>query len=198
MSGGAGQSAGQGPGIGHNGGPGLGGSGWHVHCWRQARKGLLGERLPVEVIRTRIRRAEALGLDYRTYASVRAQTGRDVIGFLFSSNALRAFAADPAIPEDRAERLRAVAGAARVALVHRPLEPARLLDANPAALDTAHQAPPFLAALPAARAALQAAKGRMPADGVLFVGDTGLEAEWAEAARLAGYLPAERYFATAG
>jgi hypothetical protein len=39
------------------------------------------------------------------------------------------------------------------------------------------------------------APARLPADRVLLIGDTSLEREWVGAARLAGYLPAERYFA---
>jgi hypothetical protein len=44
--------------------------------------------LPIEVLRGRLRRANELGLDYRTYAGIRATTGRDIIAVLFSSNAL--------------------------------------------------------------------------------------------------------------
>lgn len=75
--------------IGHNNGPTMeAGASWRRHCWTTARQALL-PTLPVEVVRTRVRRAKELGLDYRTYASVRAQTGHDVVAFLFSSNALR-------------------------------------------------------------------------------------------------------------
>ncbi len=59
---------------GHNGGPTLEpGGAWRRHCWRKARADLL-PHLPIEVLRTRVRRAGELGLDYRTYASVRAAT----------------------------------------------------------------------------------------------------------------------------
>ena len=68
-------------GIGHNRGPGQA-SGFRAHCWRLARRELLGERLPVEVVRMRVRRAHELGLDYKTYAGVRATTGRDLVAFL--------------------------------------------------------------------------------------------------------------------
>ncbi len=55
-------------GVGHNGGPSMeAGASWRRHCWRAAREALLPV-LPVEVVRLRVRRAAALGLDYRTYA----------------------------------------------------------------------------------------------------------------------------------
>jgi hypothetical protein len=76
-------------GPGHNRGPALQpAGGWHLHCWRRARADLL-PHLPIEGVRLRVRRAGELGLDYKTYASVRAATGHDVVAFLFSSNAVR-------------------------------------------------------------------------------------------------------------
>ena len=183
-------------GIGHNGGPGMGGTGWQLHCWKEARKGLLGERLPIEVIRTRVKRAEALGLPYRTYASVRAATGRDLIGFLFSSHALRAFPDSPAMPDDRAAML-AAADATRAALTHAPLTPDALLAANPGLLENAGLAPDLTHGWSATRTRLATVRGRIPPDALLLIGDTALEADWALAGKLAGYLPAERYFTTA-
>ena len=76
-------------GIGHNGGPTLEpGSTWRTHCWRAARAALL-PKLPLEVVRLHVRRAAEIGLDYKTYAGVRATTGHDLVAFLFSTNALR-------------------------------------------------------------------------------------------------------------
>ena len=75
-------------GIGHNSGQDAAGYTGRLHQWRAARRALLGNALPVEVVRLRVRRAAALGLDYGTYASVRAGTGRDIAALLFSSNAL--------------------------------------------------------------------------------------------------------------
>lgn len=108
--------------IGHNGGPSLAdGVSWRRHCWSAARERLLPV-LPVEVVRTRVRRAQALGLDYRTYAGVRAATGHDVVAFLFSSNALRVSVLRPAMPEDRAGKL-AVVQCGRLAFAVAPLTP---------------------------------------------------------------------------
>ncbi len=182
--------------IGHNRGPTLeSGAGWRSHCWRRARDSLLPV-LPVEVVRARVRRAAELGLDYKTYAGVRATTGRDLIAFLFSSNALALKVPDPTLDGPRADRLARIGGAARIALVHRPLTPAAVLSATPV-LDTAHAAPGLLDTEPAIRADLRAALGSLPAGAVLLVGAFGLERDWCATARLAGYLPADRFFASA-
>jgi hypothetical protein len=149
--------------------------------------------LPVEVVRLRVKRARDLGLDYRTYAGVRAATGHDVVAFLFSSNALRVSLLRPAMPEARAAKLAAVQGG-RLALAVAPLTAELVAAANPAVLDAAHPAPHALAEFGVARAALRAALGTVPPDRVMLVGDMGLERDWCAAGRLAGYLPAERYF----
>ena len=179
---------------GHNGGPSLeGGISWRRHCWTRAREALL-PTLPIEVGRLRVRRARELGLDYKTYASVRASTGHDVVGFLFSSNALRITTRQAAMPPDRAGRLAAVTGAVRIALAVGPLSPLAVMAANAGALDAAHDAPFALAQFRELREALRAALGRIPADQVILVGDMALERDWSAAGRLAGYLSAERYF----
>ena len=183
-----------GPGIGHNNGPSLEpGVSFRRHAWRKARTDLL-PRLPIEILRVRVARAKALGLPYRTYAGVRASTGRDVIGFLFSTNALRMLRQGAPMPEDRVEKLAAVE-ADRVALVQGRLDPDEVLATGP--LDAALAAPPVTDGWGAARDRVQAVlrDRRLPADGVLLVGDTHLERDWAEAARMAGYLDAARYFA---
>ena len=75
-------------GIGHNRGPALGANSWARHCWTRARAELF-PTLPIEVVRGRVRRAAEIGLDYRTYAGIRATTGHDLAAFLYSSNLLR-------------------------------------------------------------------------------------------------------------
>ncbi|WP_102222979.1 hypothetical protein [Acidimangrovimonas sediminis] len=185
--------------IGHNNGPTLeGGYSWRKHVWTRARASLLPNTLPVEVVRMRVRRAAELGLDYKTYASVRASTGHDVVAFLFSSNALRLIAPAPHLPGDRAEKLAALASCGRIALAQAPLSPARVLEAAPV-LDAADPAPHALASWPAARAAIRAALDpmKLPGDRVILVGDMALERDWSSAAGLAYYLPADRYFAGA-
>jgi hypothetical protein len=168
-----------------------GGVSWRRHCWSAARERLLPV-LPVEVVRLRVRRAKELGLDYKTYAGVRAATGQDVVAFLFSSNALRVSVFQPAMPEARAVKLAAVA-CGRLALAVAPLSPGMVEAANPM-LDGAWPAPYALAGFGEMRARVRAALGKVPGDQVILVGDLGLERDWCAAGRLAGYLPAERYF----
>ena len=164
---------------------------WRTHCWRAARAELL-PTLPIEVVRLRVKRARDLGLEYKTYASVRAATGHDLIAFLFSSNALRLVRGCEALPLDRMEKLDAME-CARIALAVAPLSPAAIM-VNPQ-IDAAYPAPFALAKFSEARAAIRAALGKLPGDRVLLVGDLALERDWCAAGRLAGYLPAERFFA---
>ena len=184
-------------GPGHNRGPGMEpGGAWRRYCWTRARADLLPNTLPIEIVRTRVRRAAELGLDYRTYASVRAASGHDVVAFLFSSNALRLLSPQPALPQGRADKLGALRDCLRIALAQAPLKVEAALDAARPLIDAAHAAPHALAPWAEARRALRAAldPARLPGDRVLLVGDMELEREWCAAAGLAGYLPAERYF----
>jgi hypothetical protein len=183
--------------IGHNGGPELDAPiAWRTHAWRQARESLL-PTLPIEVVRLRVKRAAELGLDYRTYAGVRAATGRDVIGFLFSSNALRVLRVGEALPPDRMVRLMAVGGADRTALVQPPLLP--VVVARDWPVEAAVAAPSAALSWPAMRDRVRdilRLRG-LPADAVLVIGETALEREWAEAGKMAGFLTGERYFGAA-
>ena len=177
--------------IGHNRGPSLeGGGGWKTHCWRAAREGLL-PTLPIEVVRLRVKRAKELGLPYKTYAGVRAQTGNDVVGFLFSSNALRVSILSPDLPADRAAKLAAVQ-ANRIGLATAPLS-ATALVLNPE-LDAAYPAPYAMAGFRDTAAALRRALGQTPADRVILIGDGALERDWCAAGRLAGWIAADHYF----
>jgi hypothetical protein len=182
--------------MGHNGGPTMEpGASWRRHCWSKARRALL-PAMPLEVIRNRVRRAEELGLDYKTYAGVRATTGRDVVAFLFSSNALRLEPGHPVIPNARSAKLSRLADCARLAAIHLPLDPATVLEANAEALDATARAPTVFDSWSATRARLLdlARTRRLPADAVLVIGETPLERDWSATARMAGYLPAHRYF----
>lgn len=180
--------------IGHNGGPSAEpGESWRRQCWTAARAELL-PTLPLEVMRTRVARAKALGLDYKTYASVRAATGHDVVAFLFSSNALRVTPLRPVLTSDRAAKLQGLAEVARIGLATGHLLPSLLLAGSAGVLERAEQAPAHLAAWGQARRRMLEILGKTPSDRVILVGDMALEADWATAARLARYLPAERFF----
>lgn len=177
------------PGIGHNSGQDFTGYSGRLHQWRKARKALIPNTIPVEVVRMRVRRATALGLDYGTYASIRAGTGRDIAALLFSSNALGMIRQ----AEMDAARAAAVARVAadRGALMHRPLP------SDPVApLDFAAPAPLFTDSWSTLRTRLRdvlRARG-LPADTVLMIGDTAFEASWCAALRAAGYIDGDRYF----
>ncbi|MBN8293071.1 hypothetical protein JI664_13945 [Rhodobacter sp. NTK016B] len=187
--------------IGHNNGPTMeAGASWRRHAWRRARSTLL-PTLPIEVLRLRVRRAAEIGLDYKTYASIRAASGHDVVAFLFSTNALRLLPArtplsGPALPEDRALRLAGLE-AGRAALTRAPLTPDEVLALAPGLIDTASPGPRPFAGWSETRSALRTAlvQGKWPADGVVLIGETAEERQWAAAGKLAFYLPAERYFA---
>ena len=181
-------------GIGHNNGPAFDrGVRFRKLAWSKARKGLLGETLPIEVIRMRVRRAAELGLPYRSYASIRASTGRDVLGFLFSSNALRLIRAGDSLPARHADTLAQIK-ATRIAAVHQPLAPETI--AALAGIDRAGRAPAPFAGWGAQRAALNALfEGtNLPRDSVLLIHDAPFEAEWVAVGKLAGFIPAPAFF----
>ena len=182
-------------GIGHNNGPTMEpGQSWRRHVWTRARADLMPKTMPIEVIRMRVRRAEALGLPYKTYASIRASTGRDVIGFLFSTNALRLLRQGDALPPDREARLVRIRDADRTAMVQPPLRAAEVSGLT--GLDAAAPAPGFHLGWPRMREAVRnviRARG-LPADGLIVVGETSAERDWADAGRTAGFLSGDRFF----
>jgi len=186
--------------LGHNRGPGMeAGESWRRHCWKVARQDLV-KTLPIEILRSRVARAAELGLDYNAYASIRAASGHDVIAFLFSSNALRLLPQTPALSAKRAGKIAAVKRAQRVAVLHRPLTAAALARAVPEGLkplfDASFAAPDFAQNWGQVRETIltQTRARKLPRDGIVVVGDTSHERAWAEAARLAGYVSAERFF----
>lgn len=182
-------------GIGHNSGqveePG---KAWRTHVWKKARKNLM-PTLPLEVVRLRVRRAAELGLPYKTYAGIRASTGHDLIGFLFSNNALQVLRDGHLPPQVRAAKVAGLVRAKNIGVAHHPVTPTHL--GTIAGLRTAFAAPQFSASWSDMRDQLQDmfAQHGHPADRFVIVGDTAFEREWAEAARTAGYLHAEQFFA---
>lgn len=171
-------------GIGHNGGP-QPARAWARHCWTQARADLL-PHLPIEVIRTRVARARDLGLDYKTYAGVRATTGRDVVAFLYSSNTLRVLPKSPQLPDDMAAHL-ASSRAQHRGLAVLPLTTGQLERAAQGLLCQIHPAPRVFASFVQTRAAIESATQGLPRDGVILVAEPH-ERDWASAGRLAWVL----------
>lgn len=184
--------------IGHNNGPTMEqGFAFRKHAWAKARADLLPS-LPIEILRGRVKRAQALGLPYKTYASVRASTGRDIVGFLFSNNALRMLR--PAQPSPRAPLLEHV-NADLAALIHAPLSAAQVQDtlATQGLTVTTAPAPHFADGWSDIAAAVQTPlrDRRLPFDGVMVIGDTAHERDWCAAGRLAGFMTSESYFCAA-
>ena len=180
-------------GIGHNSGQvATPGHAFRVHAWRQARAALL-PTLPIEVVRLRVKRAQDLGLPYKTYAGIRASTGHDLIGFLFSSNALRVLRDGDALPRVRAAKLARIE-ADRTALAQPGVTPARL--AALPVIDAAHDAPAATLTWAATRDHLKAvarARGHA-ADRFVIVGDTALERDWVAAMGAAGWVAGDSFF----
>jgi hypothetical protein len=138
-----------------------------------------------------VNRAKALGLPYKTYAGIRAQTGHDVVAFLFSSNGLGMTALKPVLSDVVLEKLAAVE-AERIGLASAPLSPVVMI-ANDV-LDAAYPAPYALASFRQTAQDLRVALGKTPADRVVLVGVGALERDWVAAGRLAGWVDAETYF----
>jgi hypothetical protein len=149
--------------------------------------------LPIEVVRLRVKRAAELGLPYKTYAGIRASTGHDLIGFMFSTNALRVLQAGQSVPEPIRSRIDALKDCAGVGLLHAGIAAQQIVPP----LQAAHRAPPPLASWARTRDHLKSIVRQIgkPADRFVLVGDTPLEREWAEIVQAAGYLSHTQYFA---
>lgn len=179
------------PGIGHNNGPSMeDGRAWRLHAWTRARAEAQ-PNLPVEVVRMRIRRAAELGMGYRTYAAIRAASGRDPAALVFSSNALGLHGGRDLRPEV-AERLSAIRQCLRIGLLTAPLDPVALTGRLP--LDRLYRAPAPHARWPVLRETLARVQEGRPAAALVLIGAAPGEADWAAAGRLGAYLDAARYF----
>lgn len=167
--------------IGHNLGPSMeAGFAFRRHAWSKARRDLL-PTLPIEILRRRVARAKALGLPYKTYASVRAASGHDVVAFLFSNNALHMLRKG-----DRpdAQRHRQLCKASPIALAHPPFTPEDL------PFEITGQAPGLAQNWSATRDLLRAQiqTANLPRDGILVIAETALEQGWCATAGLAGTI----------
>ena len=175
-------------GMGHNKGPSMeAGVGFRKVAWTKARAALL-PALPLEVVRLRVKRAQRLGLPYKTYATVRAVTGRDIVGFLFSSNALDLRRGVWIPPAERARLIALDGVATRIAGLHGLIDPEQIVEDG--VVDAAGRAPGLSTPWRAARDGLRAmAKdAQVPYDGLIVVAATALEKEWSATAGLGGTI----------
>lgn len=186
------------PGMGHNRGPG-----WSArrYAWGKARRDLVQARVPMEIVRLRVRRAEALGLSYPQYASILLGTGRDIVGFLFTVGGLQLrLARRLEAPAPVRAKLAAARAGTRIALTPADEAPEafriELIEAAGAPFEAAAPAPLAGADRTAARRAIRAALDplKLPGDAVVMVGAAREELDWAEAARLARFLDTGEYF----
>ena len=187
------------PGIGHNQGPSLdGGAGFRRFAWKRARRELF-PRLPLEVLKRRVRRAQELGLEYPAYASVLLGTGRDIVGFLFTCDALgMRLSRSLDLPDTVATKLVGLERVEKMLAAEHDRTDA-LPDLLTCELDFASitHLPSGDASRDAGRRALRAALDplKLPGDAVVMIGTRAHERDWADAAKLARFIPGETYFA---
>jgi hypothetical protein len=183
-------------GIGHNKGPTMEpGHLWRTHQWRSAQRALMPNAIPLMIVRMRMKRAAELGMSYKTYARIRQTSGQDILGLLFSSNALRIIGHGARIPEAEDRVLQAVKDTRKLSLVYPPNTPVAVRAANPV-LDATGGAPKFTESWAQMRNRVQGLiqSQKLPGSAVLVIGDAPLEADWTTAGRAAGYLSAQEYF----
>ncbi|MEM8658696.1 MAG: hypothetical protein AAF813_11450 [Pseudomonadota bacterium] len=193
---------GPGPGIGHN--SRTVGTSWRRYCWTRARSDLIGQRLPLEVLRRRVRRARELGLAYPQYASILLGSGRDILGFLYTCDAIGLrLRRRLELPEASRAALAGLVGCERLIVAPReePTETFRLELQEVSGLEFAASAHPpdltrgWAAARRSIRSVLEPI--RLPTDSVVLVGTEAAHAHWAEAVNFARCLPPEAVFGQA-
>ncbi|MFN3615330.1 MAG: hypothetical protein ACK4WC_12345, partial [Rubrimonas sp.] len=84
------------PGIGHNSLNRDPDHGFRRHAWTRARAALV-KPAAIEVVRRQVRRAQALGLDYKRYSTIVLATGRDIAALIVTDRAVGATAAAPRV-----------------------------------------------------------------------------------------------------
>ncbi len=183
-------------GIGHNQGPTMErGHAYRKFCWTKAKRDLV-PTLPLTIIKMRIARAKELGLDYKTYAGVRTTSGRDLVAFLYSSNALRLTRHVVQINDTQAAHIQAVQNCGKLAMVHAPLDAKIVADQN-MCLDAVTPAPSLMDSWSATGNKITQflRDQNVPRAGVLIVGETALEREWSAAGKTAGFVTSDQVFA---
>ena len=166
----------------------------------KSRKALIRKRMPIEMVRTRIKRARELGPEYPQYASILLGSGHDVVGFRFTVDGLQ-LRKWLEMPESVQEKMQ---GLERVSLMG--FAPSGE-DADAFRCEVSDVAGvPFVGAAPeaegplgwsAARAAVRAVLDplKLPSDAVVMIGTRDHEAQMAEAAKMARFIASDAYFA---
>ncbi|MEL6218551.1 MAG: hypothetical protein AAFR79_08795 [Pseudomonadota bacterium] len=183
------------PGMGHNAGPRLEpGRRWRTYCWTRAKRDGL-PKAPLELVKRHVKRAAALGLSYPRYAAVRLGTGRDLAALLFTGAALGLRWGR--VRDAEAAHLLALEGPAERLLLAGRGVPVEGFWLDPLYFEAAGPLPAQPCTAAKAGKAIRAVTGlrRLPGDTVLLVGRFEDQKPWSEAARLAGFMTAEEYFA---
>ena len=186
-------------GIGHNRPPGA--TGWQKHCWTKARKALVGERLPLEMIKVRMARARELGLSFPQYRSILLGGGRDITAFLFTAEGLHLrLARELEVPAAVRTKLAQIKRCDLLALSPSGEVPEAFRSelamvtgatiADAAAAPEAHYS--WQAQRHAVRDLLNA--NSVPSSCVVMIGHGDAQQGWAQAAQLVRYLPRTEYF----
>ncbi len=192
-------------GIGHNRGPSLEpGVGWRKHCWTRARNEVIKKPLPLEIVRQRVRRAEELGLAYPQYASILMGTGRDIVGFLFTCDALGLRLRQRLeMPGPVRDKLSEVVGADLLAFAPSGEAPeafrAELSDVSGLTFTGSGAVPEDRATWREVGTAMRAVLEpvALPARSVVLIGTRDAEEGWVTPGRLARFLDAGAYFGRA-
>jgi len=188
--------------IGHNKGPSMKtGLGWQQHCWRKARKDLMGKAIPIEIVRMRIKRARELGLAYPQYASILLGTGRDIVGFLFTVDGLhlrlRKRLEMPDVVQDKLQSLNKCTLMAFAPSGEAP-DTFRMELQQVAGTPFASSAPEpeTDASWPKARCAIREVLDpmKLPSDAVVMIGSREVEKQWAAAGKVARFIAASDYY----
>lgn len=191
--------AGHRPGIGHNSETG---GGWRRYAWKRARADLMKNKVPLQIVRIRVRRAAELGLSYPQYASILMGSGRDITAFLFTVGGLELRLRRELGLEARIrEKLATICGT-RLAVLGPAEEDAEafrseLQSAAGVVFCAAGNAPEPGADWSRGRAAVTGVlrELRLPGAAVVMIGaDGGPDPGLAVAGRLGGFLPGRLYF----
>lgn len=163
----------------------------------------MGNKVPLEIVRIRVKRAQALGLSYPQYASVLMGSGRDIVGFLFTVDGLQLRLRQRLeLPDQVRTKLGAIGDCGLLAMAPsgEPPEAFRLelSDVSGAEFVHAGRPPEVNASWSATRDAIRSTLDplKLSSKSVVMIGGRGFEEDWALAGNLAKFIPSESYFSS--